>query len=349
MLFTTGGQRAGSVSGGCLESDLLKKADWWTRSQGRVVKRYDTHWTDDAASEFGLGCEGVIDLLLEPVGSVGSGGLRRVFEERTSHRASAIVATVIAMEGISKDSVGARFIRFACGDSETDISCPDLADAVGDRADAALTSQRSALVTFTQRDYSADVFFEVVAPPARLAIYGTGYDAVPVARLAHEMGWDVTVIDLRGDHSAEARFVGTGAVVVRPLGVPACDQEMAVVMTHSYELDRMLLRNLLRQRLVYLGVLGPRERTQRLLAEVSTGGSHSCLHAPAGLDVGGDSPVAVALSIVAEIQAVFSARAGGMLRNRAGSIHQRKPENVALFSIKRIDNQVATGDRLNGK
>lgn len=349
MLFTTGGQRAGSVSGGCLESDLLKKADWWTRSQGRVVKRYDTHWTDDSTSEFGLGCEGVIDLLLEPVGGQRSAGLRRVFEERTLHKASAIIATVVATEGASTPTIGSRVIRFASGDFESDIGCPDLADAVADRARSTLALQRSALLTFTQRDYSADVFFEVVAPPASLAIYGTGHDAVPLARMAHEMGWDVSVLDLRGDHSAEARFFGTGAQLVRPPGVPACEQELAVIMTHSYELDRMLLRNLLRQRLVYLGVLGPRERTQRLLAEVSSGGSHHCLHAPAGLDVGGDSPVAVALSIVAEIQAVFSARAGGMLRDRSGSIHRRKPESTAVFSITGINNQVATGDWLNGK
>jgi xanthine/CO dehydrogenase XdhC/CoxF family maturation factor len=150
------------------------------------------------------------------------------------------------------------------------------------------------------------VLYDVLLPPIAVAVLGDGIDAGPLAALAQALGWVAHVV--RKDD---------------PL--PELDERSAaVIMTHNYARDLELLRQLAPTRTTYVGLLGPRERTHRLLAELGTGCAaalHGRLRAPVGLDIGASTPEEIALAVLAEISAAFAGRGGGPLADRPGPIH----------------------------
>ena len=158
-------------------------------------------------------------------------------------------------------------------------------------------------------------FAEVVAPPPAVTIFGAGDDARPLVEIADGLDWHVTVADGRANLARGERFPAAARVggLEEALAALTAD-DAAVVMTHSYEQDRAILRALLTKELKYVGLLGPRARTERLVSEVARElgfEAEACLgrlHSPVGLDLGGHAPAAIALSIVAELQAVFAGR-----------------------------------------
>ena len=176
----------------------------------------------------------------------------------------------------------------------------------------------------------------MIRPPRAVLICGAGHDAVPVARLGKELGWRVRVADGRRAYLAPARFPGVDALIHCPPAafaerVPVEPGESAVLMTHNYLHDRAILGALLASEASYIGVLGPRRRTDRLLSELAAELGESSpflgkaslrrLHGPAGLDIGAESPEQIALAIVAEIEAVGARRGGGLLKHRHEPLH----------------------------
>ena len=173
---------------------------------------------------------------------------------------------------------------------------------------------------------------EPILPWPEIYVFGAGPDAVPVVRLAVELGFDVTVADHRASFVRPERFPGAAAVVLCNPSLlaetldPGPDAA-ALVMSHSFIHDRAYLGQLLRRPLRYLGALGPRRRTERLLGELAAEGlvadpvARAALHAPVGLDIGAETPEEIAVSILAEIRAAFVGRAGGSLRDRNAPIH----------------------------
>lgn len=152
-----------------------------------------------------------------------------------------------------------------------------------------------------------------------------------VASQAKLLGWRLTVLDGRRDHARADRFPNADAVVVNSLddplsGVTLDEWTIAVVMTHSFSQDAAALRELAKHPLNYVGILGPQRRTERLIETAGLAGGKlpAEWHGPAGLDLGGDTPEQVALSIVAEAHAVMEGRGTappGNLRDRGGPIH----------------------------
>jgi xanthine dehydrogenase accessory factor len=177
-----------------------------------------------------------------------------------------------------------------------------------------------------------EIFIETVVPPLRLLLFGAGFDALPLVKFAKDVGWRVGVVDHRPAFANAERLAAADEIF--NAGLPDLDAEIfedentaAVIMTHNYTRDREILPRLLRTNFRYVGALGPKTRTEKILAE--SGEEFSAveltkLHAPVGLDIGADTPEAIALAIVAEIQAVLKNRAGGFLRERNGSIYGRK-------------------------
>lgn len=155
---------------------------------------------------------------------------------------------------------------------------------------------------------------EVHLPPVALTVFGPGDDAHATARLARELGWRVLHLATTpsGDNALQKGHVLYDA------------RAAVLLMTHNFHRDAELLAKIVRTGIGYVGVLGPRRRTERLLVEVGMqAGDLSSLHAPPGLDVGGETPEEIALSLLAEVQAHFAGRAGGKLRDRATPIHDR--------------------------
>lgn len=288
LLLTRTGRRAGSISGGCLEDDLLKRA-WWLTESGPVVRRYDTTPDGEIAS-YGLGCNGIIHVLLERV-SPGRAEILDLLREVRTTRRPVTIAHVLSPAA----RAGQRLIL----DSPDAAVCENL-----------------------------DVFVETLAPPVHLLLFGAGDDAVPVADLAKYLGWRVSIFDGRAHYARRDKFARVDELIAAApaksaAAVSVDPWTVAVLMTHSYSQDLDALRELSLRPLRYLGILGPRKRSSQLLADAGLDGARllPALHSPMGLDIGADGPHQVALAVIAEIQAALNGRQGGLLREGRGSIH----------------------------
>jgi len=204
---------------------------------------------------------------------------------------------------------------------------------LADGARSVLASGISSTRTLDSGAGRMAVCFEIIEPPPRLAIFGGGYDAAPVAALAKAVGARVIVVDARPGHATRIRFpTADQLLVARPQAAVealALDgNSLAVVMNHNYHQDLAALEALLPTPIPYLGVLGPKRRTGRLLADLAVRGIGATqaqlarLYSPVGLDLGAETPQEVALAIVAEMKAVLAGRRGSPARERPGSLHE---------------------------
>ena len=344
MVVRSDGSVVGLVSGGCLESDLAEHSRRVYATGCAEVVRYDTRDDDEAPWGLGLGCNGLIDVLLEPLPPPKAGDVAALIDQALAGDAPSVIATVIKVPdpeaGLpavgSHALLGSGKIR-SIGNWGTGSVLSDAAEHV----DEALAAGRRGLV----REFGAvEVAFEVVMPSVRLIVCGTGPDAAPVARFASQLGWDVTVVDHRALTDAHsARFPGARVVeCAEPLrlasAIPLTPRSAAVVMSHHFARDRDYVQALLAANVAYLGVLGPRARTDRILSELTTSNGTppsigDRFFAPIGMDLGGEGPDAIALAIIAQISAVANGRAGGHLCDRRAPLHASPSPVAATGSI----------------
>lgn len=273
MLILDNGQWVGAISGGCLEGDALRKArEVMQTGQPRLVV-YDTTRADDNFG-IGLGCHGVLDVLLEPI-----------FRHDSDN-------TLEALER--------------------------------------LTAERR-IVNWRQPLPDGGWFEQLLRPDVQLLVLGAGYDAVPLVRQAKLIGWSVVVADDCVAHLNPKRFAEADALMTIQRGrvreqLPLDENSAAVLISHNYGFDRAVLTELLETDVPYIGILGPKKRGDALLSEVAGAAAADAarrVYAPVGLDLGAETPAQIALSIVAEIQAVFSQHTGQPLRAKETGIHQR--------------------------
>ena len=324
MLIDEEGNTHGTVSGGCLEADLMVRAKRVRETAVAEVFVYDTSINDDSVFGLNMGCRGVVRILLEPA----EPKLFEFLHHRLRSRQGGVVATVVGTELEDTDlRVGAR-LMIDEGDMVASGLSADLQAVLARDCFAALENKNSSLEAYE----FGEVFVEYIAPPVPLIVFGAGHDAVPLTRLAKELGWHVTLVDHRPAAAAREEFsIADEIIVARPQAAAArvkIDADtVAVLMTHNYSLDLELSEFLLRSPVYYLGMLGPRSRADRLLQDLSrigidlTDQELERVYAPIGIDIGAETPEEIALSIIAEIRAVLAGRAAGMLRERTGSIH----------------------------
>ncbi len=323
MLIDENGYSVGTVSGGCLEADVLERANKVLETGEPTVITYDT--TKDENSVFGLnmGCRGIVRILLEEVSSESRffDFIKNAFNERKSFA----MATVITSNSEDR-KIGWRFFLRDSKITFTAVK-PKVPDELKEALHRFSREKTSNLETFT----FGKVFLETINPPLNLLLFGAGYDALPLIDFAKEIGWRVTAIDHRTAFANERRLPEADEVIVSnsedlPDEIFADENSVAVIMTHNYDRDREILRRLMNSECQYIGALGPKKRTEKLLAEIGERFNEAQLaklYAPVGLDIGADTPETIALSIIAEIQAVLSNRKGGFLRERCGSIYER--------------------------
>ncbi len=307
LLVNESGEYAGTISGGCLESEVIRKAAWIVRDGARV-EHYSTMFDDTAEIPFGLGCGGVVDLLLEKVDTPECLALLNAMERALTGR-RAIVVTWLPGEG--------KVLRRAV-----------LEDGIVTFASEGLTEKKLECARGLQpgEEYEGR-FVELIRAPQRLVVFGAGDDARPLVSMAAMMGWSVVVADGRQQLARAERFPMAERVVQgrgSELGIKASD--VVVLMTHSYEQDREILATLLPIAPRYLGVLGARHRSSLLVSEAAARTdlsiSECCqrIYAPVGLDLGGDGPEAIALAVLAEAQAVCEGKLGTSRRLSAEDV-----------------------------
>ncbi len=330
MLVAEDGSTTGNVSGGCLEADVREVALRVLRSGEPELRSYCAGSDEIAAWDLGVGCEGKVEVLVarasEPRATecdllAGTAPFASCMRIDVPER-----RLVVTRDGVHGSLVGTEF------DADLDAH---LDGEVGALARQRLDGGESALLVVTGRD----VFVDVLAPPPRLIIVSGGADAQPLARFASEIGFRVIVVDRRPGLLTRERFPWAELVVVSaeelidelatcggPSGLATSQtfsQTFAVVMTHTYADDRAYLGALLDTNVAYIGVLGPRRRTERMLSELTAKRpvDEGRVYGPVGLDIGTDGAEQVALSALSEILAVRSGREPASLRERRSPIH----------------------------
>jgi xanthine dehydrogenase accessory factor len=298
LLVPASGEPIGNISGGCLEDDVARVGREVIASGVPRVVAFDMSADDDAVWGYGLGCNGAIELFVEP-----------------SDGATEIAAALRAALG-GDPSVMA-----------TAISGPRMGSHWLASADEAELPLRDGTPRVVEGERER-VFLEPLMSPLNVVVCSAGHDAIPLVRQAAELGWLVTVADVRRALLTQERFPtasrfsdATPEQAAAALGTDT--RTAVVVMSHNYLRDIGYLRSFLEAvpAPTYLGVLGPRGRTAQMLDEIGQPDAMARLHAPAGLDIGADGPEEVARAIIAEILAVTRGRGGAPLRDRRGPIH----------------------------
>jgi xanthine dehydrogenase accessory factor len=329
LLVPEDGAPIGNISGGCLEGDVADMARVVLREGTARLAGWDLTADDDDVWGLGLGCNGAIEVFIEPAerAMAVARALREALEEERP------ISVITALEpGENGVEPGARMLVRGDGSTEGSLGDPAIDGEATVAAKELLAAGRSELRTLGR---ATRAFVEVLEPPLRLLICGAGHDAIPLSRAAAGIGWRPIVVDdraafLTGERLPEAHDV---VVVEEPSQVDTRaridERTYAVVMTHNYLRDRDYLRALLRSPAAYIGMLGPAARTQRILMDLAEEGievterDRARIHGPAGLDVGAEGPDEVAHAIIGEILAVRHDRTGGHLRDRPGPIHDR--------------------------
>lgn len=363
MIITENGETCGTISGGCLERDVAERAVEVMKETSTRLIEYDTRGREDIVWGLGLGCNGVVRVLLESLheGSTGARALQFI-ADRLHARRSGVVATLItANEGKGSvrcdgTQIGERLMLDErldlCGQSSFDEA---LAIRLREEALEVLAGKRAAMRSFETNEGRAEIFFDLISPPRSLLIFGAEQDALPLMRQARTLGWHITVVDTRARLASRERFKDADDVVLcRAAEVAArvslMEETAAVVMTHNYLDDVELLRALLPSPICYLGILGPRQRTLKLLKEVkandgaTVASEFARLHSPIGIDIGAETPEEIALAITAEIKAVCAARSGGFLRDRNAPIHDEHVVAHALREASVVGATVSAGE-----
>lgn len=326
MLMTLNGQKVGSLSGGCLEGDVFEQAQEVTSSGKSRLVTYDTTSEADILWGLGMGCKGIVDVFIEPLSGESGKNLMSFLAYCLERRQPGVLVTVFRSGVEETVKVGDRLMLSSDGKITTEITDSPLIQLLLNHAQTAKNLGKSFQISTNNID-NIEAFIEVIYPPLHLVIFGAGHDTIPVVSFAKQLGWYITVLDRRPASATSAKFTEADVVVISgyeelPKQVKLDEKTVAVVMTHNYLDDLTILKNLLPLPLPYLGILGPRRRTEQLLQEIQIDEQHkNRLYAPVGLDIGADNPQEIALAIIAEIQAVIGNRSAGFLRHRRLPIH----------------------------
>ncbi len=317
------GEAVGNISGGCLEGDVVRTAGEVLASGRPRLLHFDLTADDEVVWGWGLGCNGVIEVLVEPA----SDALASVAALRSARREDRSLALVTVLDG---DHLGARLIVHPDGRTEAGLGHDHLDGAArrqGLQALAAGTSRTLALAGSRTR-----IFVEVFLPPLRLLVCGAGHDAIPLVAAGAGLGWRVEVVDDRPGFLTAKRFPGAQRLVrAEPAEAAVAagvdGRTYAVVMSHNFLRDQDYLRSLVLSEVAYVGMLGPRARLDQLLDGLAAEGIvpvpevRERVYGPAGLDIGAEGPEEIAWSIATEILAVARRTGAGFLRDRSGHIH----------------------------
>lgn len=308
MLVADNGDYHGLVSGGCLEGDLAAHAGEVIAGGDPKLLTYDLRDDADEIWGLGIGCNGLLRLLVQRLDP--EHHYQPYLDIAECHRSFAGGQLgIVTTSSTAAAPPGATWLKSAAGISHSNLD--DVAAAAVGRA---LTADSSpGIHTVSAAGETLNVLHTTVPRVPRLLVIGAGPDAVPLVRLAAELGWRVTITDHRpaylrapGLNVADARIEARAGALSTQL--KADEFHATVVMTHHLDSDREHLRELAGAGPAYIGLLGPRARRDRLLRELGNAGIalESRLHGPVGLDIGADSPETIALAVAAEIQAHFA-------------------------------------------
>ncbi len=337
MLVTEDGELTGAISGGCLEGDALRKARLVMSQNKSMLVTYDTTDDDDAKFGVGLGCNGIIHILIEPIFADKQDNPIALFKQFLSKRAPVVLITIFSMSDKQATQPGTCLILTDQEELRGVFPDEDIKDALLEDAKDVLANGNSVTKTYLYGD-KFTCFIELLRPTVSVVVFGAGNDAIPIVQLADVLGWHVTLIDGRANYAVQGRFpLAKKIIIAKPeqalAQIDIDSRTIFVLMTHNYNYDMAVLKQLLPMELTYVACLGPKKRLNRMLDELREEGltitpqQLQSIYGPAGLDIGAETSDEIALSIISEMQAVLKKRNGTPLREKA-VIHNRDADQI---------------------
>ncbi len=291
MLINDLGQYFGLLSGGCLESDIMRQARrCWDNQKNRIIE-YDMREEEDLAWQLGIGCGGMVRILLQPVNAdnnyLALEELNRCLSDRQS---------VEYHQVVSQDSPDNKVVS----------------------ASTSTTTTVARILKTAKHAY----FVQQLTPTPLLAVFGAGVDAKPVVAMAAELGWQVLLIDPRVGYAKPEFFNKATEIIRQPFSELQQAKwlkqiDAALILTHNIKLDAAALVLVQDSSASYVGLLGPTHRTDRVLdiAQLTRQSLTKPLANPVGLRLGGELPESIALSMLAEAHAVLEKADGLSISN----------------------------------
>lgn len=342
MLIKEDGMLTGAISGGCLEGDALRKA-LMVMMQGKpLLTTYDTSDEDDAFIGVGLGCNGIIKVLIEPIKQEDDMNPVMLLKAILQNRQPSVLVTFFSMNNKWSGNQGTHLLLKENGISIQRNTTPIDFQIVLEEAKAVFEKKCPFFVQYSSSENelnnsSLTAFLEYIEPTTSLVVLGAGNDVFPLVQFAEVLGWSITLVDGRPNYASTQRFPTCQLVISEPekalQNIVIDDKTAAVLMTHNYHYDKQVLKALSAHPITYIGMLGPKKKLDKMLEELKEEGtdlSQKLLHiySPVGLHIGAETSEEIALSIIAEIKAVFAGKTGGYLRDLSGKIHDRQTVTV---------------------
>jgi xanthine/CO dehydrogenase XdhC/CoxF family maturation factor len=326
MLVTEDGEITGAISGGCLEGDALRKAQFAIFQQQNKLEIYDT--SDDEDNKLGvqLGCNGIVYILFEPIKNGDINNPVNLLKKVAAQRKDAVIITLFNPNKNLEQKGTLAFVNGA----ESFFKLDEM-HALQNECVNVLAMKSSIIKNY---EGSCSALFQFISPAIQLVIVGAGNDAQPLVNMASLLGWNIIVADGRPTYATQQRFPNAGKIaIVKPseiLSVINIDEQTAVVlMTHNYNYDVAALQQLINTNCKYIGALGPKKKLHKMIDELNEKGiiinddTMQNIYAPVGLDIGAETSEEIGLSVIAEIKAVFANRKGESLKERTSEIHER--------------------------
>jgi len=332
MLVMDNGTWIGGISGGCLEGDALKRARLAINSSRPTLITYDTSEDDPHQIGVGLGCNGIIDVLFCPLDFNDQQNQIEILRSCIlDNRDTNVLLTITNLNGEWGTVKTGQVIKYTGAASLNIFENSMLEDELDHQIQKEISDKKSAPYSLEiEQGKKADFFIEILPPEIHVILMGHQYDVYPMSRLFKELGWRVTIV---------AELIKINSIIksiadeIRaPAEFPELiidDHTAIILMSHDFKTDKKNLPKVLNTSAVYIGMLGPRVRSERIWAELNQEGialseiQLARIYAPLGLDIGAVNPEEIALSLAAGILAALSGRDGSYLRDRKTPIHLR--------------------------
>ncbi|HSI68623.1 MAG TPA: XdhC/CoxI family protein [Gillisia sp.] len=343
MLVDEYGNITGAISGGCLEGDALRKALHAMHQQKNKLVTYDTSDEDDAVIGAQLGCNGIIQVLFEPLNYEDKLNPCELLKQVISMKQQLAIVVQFNLNK-QKHQPGTKFIL--SNNSEIIGRKPkeNLCNHILNHAGWTLINNQSCFADYFFEGETHHIFIQNYLPPVKLIIVGAGNDAQILAQQANLLGWDVIVTDGRPTHANKDRFNSSCQVLVsKPEqtleNIEVDNRSCFVLMSHNYNYDLSVLKLLLGKKIPYIGILGPLKKYQRMLKDLEEEGLEvekedaNKIYAPVGLEIGSETPAEIGLSILAEIQSVLTGKSARPLREKSSPIHEQINSQIKQFQV----------------
>jgi xanthine dehydrogenase accessory factor len=332
MLICENGQLTGAISGGCLEGDALRKALSAILQNENKLVTYDSMDEDDAKFGVQLGCNGIVYILFEPINTSDPLNPIELLKKLEQKREPAVLATIFSLT--DQKQIGTTTLYKANKvESNLDIN---LLSKVELECAEAFKNKSTLIKSIETIELIANALYDFIKPPVSIIIIGAGNDVQPLVEIVSVLGWQITVADGRPTHATAQRFPKADQLIISKadqlLDQLTVDEQTAfVLMSHNYNYDLAMLATLLKSKITYIGVLGPKKKLIRMFDELQVDQNQdlSHIHGPVGLDIGAETAEEIAISIVSEIKSVFAERSGKTLKDKNAPIHKSAEKFIA--------------------